>query len=136
MDDIRTPLSDATMTDSEDEGQPPPNHGMPVVMTVEATYETRKANHKKRSRAVKIRKYTCAEEERLLKAVNAVRDFPISVLQHYKNFPVCSEFQVKAITELAQEESEILPGLLGHLVAINLREEDAKRQLGHTKGVK
>ena len=109
---------------------------MPIAMTISATYEARKANHKSRNRAVKVHKYTCAEEEKLLKAVNAVKDYPVSVLQHYKNFPVCSEYQVKAITELAQEESEILPGLLGHLVAINLREEDAKRQLGHTNRVK
>ena len=107
----------------------PASRGMPVVMTVAA-------NQHNQCRTVKVHKYTRVEEEKLLQAVNAVRDFPVSVLQHYKNFPVCSEYQVKAITELANEESEILPGLLGHLVAINLREEDAKRQMGHHNGVK
>ena len=65
--------------------------------------------------------------------MNAVQDYPVSVLQHYRNFPICSKYQVEAVTKLAQQESAILSGLLGHLVAINLREEDACRQLGYNK---
>ena len=65
---------------SNKETQATISQGMPIAMTISATYETRKANHKSRSRAVKVRKYTCAEEEKLLKAVNAVKDYPVSVL--------------------------------------------------------
>ena len=81
------------------------------MMAVPASTISRPTDRKRRSRRLQVHKYTWEEEERLLKAVNAVKEFPVSVLQHYKNFPICSKYQVEAITELAQQESEILPGL-------------------------
>jgi hypothetical protein len=78
---------------------------------------------------VKKQRYTREDEEKLLRAVNAVRDYPLSVLQHFRNFPVCSPYQIESITKMAQAETELLPSLLAYIVAINLQENNINQKM-------